>query len=735
MRMVNASATLEQLAAESGWLHRLAVALVKDEATADDLVQDTYSIAATQAPTDGRPIRPWLARVLWNRVRMASRSARRRRAREQMFGELAASPARPDEIVTRIEVQRLLAGLVLELPEPQRDVLLLHYFEGLTSSQIGMRLGISPGTVRWRLKQAIDELRDRLERRTQNRAWVPWLATFARSAPITNVAFLPKLLFAAFVLLVIVGFAIRAQLGDVAWAPPARAAAHAPVPPPELPKLDNASWPPPASAALGPDRVFGAEHRRIKGMVIDGNGHGVAGADVELDCGYDDGVKLKQRTGVGGTFAFEIDPYCRYVVTARKGDARGEQTWMGPTTLFLGGDASVDLERFDRLVQEGGVAVQLRHVSLAVIHVVDAETGGPIANAKISSRWSVDDGITAVTGPDGIARVNVLLPSRVTVDADHYAYATEVLENTKLEHRAERDRTAVLLGRGPETEPPARINLDVRLNRGIAVSGTVVGPNGKAVASASVALSGPAGAAKSVDVIAKTDASGHFETKVPAAGRYALSADRRDLTNDSFRHPVVQRLGTVAVEIPVEGYTGLTAHIAPRGEIRGTVVDLSSKPVAGARVSTRLPSLTDGTIRPVVADAQGRFVIEDVVGAVDVIANRGSEVSAFQHVQVKPGERADVVLHVGAAGISGIAVDRDGASVAGAVVLLNACCEWSPMLVDRARTTTDAGGGFSFDTPRGNFVLSVKRYEDDDYEPEDDVKVTGGSHDVRLVVP
>src|SRR5262245_4080384 len=134
MRMVNASATLEQLVADSGWLHRLAVALVKDDATADDLVQDTYSIAATQAPTDGQPVRPWLARVLRNRARTASRSARRRRAREQAFGELAAAPARPDEIVDRIELQRTLAGFVLDLVAPQRDVVLLHYFEGLTSS-------------------------------------------------------------------------------------------------------------------------------------------------------------------------------------------------------------------------------------------------------------------------------------------------------------------------------------------------------------------------------------------------------------------------------------------------------------------------------------------------------------------------------------------------------------------------------------------------------------------------
>jgi hypothetical protein len=37
--------------------------------------------------------------------------------------------------------------------------------------------------------------------------------------------------------------------------------------------------------------------------------------------------------------------------------------------------------------------------------------------------------------------------------------------------------------------------------------------------------------------------------------------------------------------------------------------------------------------------------------------------------------------------------------------------------------------------PRGNFVLSVKRTLDDDYEDEDDVKVAGGSRNVKVVVP
>lgn len=733
MGMVNASATLEQLVADSGWLHRLAVALVKDETTADDLVQDTYTIAATQAPTDGRPLRPWLARVLSNRARTASRSARRRRGREQAFGELAASPARPDEIVDRIELQRTLAGYVLGLAAPQRDVVLLHYFEGLTSKEIGVRLGLAPGTVRWRLKLAIDELRERLEQRSPNRAWVPALAAFTRTAP-TRVALLPKLLFAAFVMLTIFGFLVRAQLGTSHPETRARTSRHAPRGVPRLTMMGNTSTS--TSVPHGSGLVFGAEHRRLEGRVIDGNGHGVDGADVELECGYEDDMKQKQRSGVGGAFVFEIDPHCPYLITARKGDSAGQQSWLGPATIGVlagtrfeheGADSERDeiAEHMRELDADWfRTTVQLRRLSQSAIRVLDADTGAPIANAKISTGWIYNDGASRVTGADGVARVMVPLPVNITVEADQYAAAREVLDNPMLPGCPGRakDRTAVTLGLASRCDVPSQVNLDVRLSRGIAVSGTVIGPDGNAVAGANVVISGPTTAPppKVIDVSAKTDASGRFETKVSVAGRYLLTADRRDLTN----------AGPAGVDVPAGGRSDLIARVLPRAEIRGAVVDLSSKPVAGARVS-----VADGAVPPVVADANGRFTIENVAGAVDIIANHGSEASAFHHLRPKPGERADVVLQIGPSGISGVAVDHDGSPVEGAEVWLNLCCESNPNLVAGKRITTDATGRFAFDTPRGDFVLSVKRNEDDDYEDEDNLKVTGGSHDVRLVVP
>jgi RNA polymerase sigma-70 factor (ECF subfamily) len=729
--MANASATLEQLVADSNWLHRLAVALVKDEATADDLVQDTYTIAATHPPTDGQPHRPWLARVLLNRVRTARRSARRRSEREQAFGELAASPARPAEIVDRIELQRTLAGFVLGLAAPQRDVVLLHYFEGLTSKEIGLRLGISAGTVRWRLKQAIDELRERLEQRSPNRAWVPALAAFTRTAPRVPMALLPKLLFAAFVLLTIFGFLLRAQLGTSQSAETrGRHARHASNRAPTSTMMGDTSTSAPLSSGL----AFGAEHRRLEGRVIDGNGHGVDGADVQLECGYEDGGKQKQVSGAGGAFAFEIDPHCRYLITATKGDSAGQQSWLGPATIGVLAPARFEHEAADSERDEIAehmrefdadwfrTVVQLRRLSQSVIRVIDADTGAPIGNAKVSTGWIYDDGVSVVTDAGGIARVKVPLPANITVQADQYVTAREMLDNPSSPGcpKEAKARTSVGLGLDPKCDVPSQVTLEARLNRGISVSGTIIGPDGNAVASASVVISGPASGPPPSEVSANTDASGKFEAKVSVAGRYGVTAERRDMTNE----------GPVAVDVPAQGRTDLIARVVPRAAIRGTVVDLSSKPVAGARVS-----LADGTVPPVITDANGRFTIENVAGVVDIIANRGSDASAFLHLQLKPGERQDVTLQLGPSGISGVAVEHDGSPFEGAELWLNMCCESNPNLVPGKRITTDSTGRFAFDTPRGDFVISVKRNEVDDYEDEDDMRVTGGSHDVRLVVP
>jgi len=73
----------EQLLADAAWLDRVARALVRDPATADDLVQETWIAALRRRALGGRVGRAWLGLTLrsrlWNRRREeASRAARER---------------------------------------------------------------------------------------------------------------------------------------------------------------------------------------------------------------------------------------------------------------------------------------------------------------------------------------------------------------------------------------------------------------------------------------------------------------------------------------------------------------------------------------------------------------------------------------------------------------------------------------------------------------------------------
>jgi RNA polymerase sigma-70 factor (ECF subfamily) len=181
MEDVSRDPQLEKLTSELSWLKRLASALVRDENDANDLVQDTWLVAAEDAPTDGRPLKPWLSRVALNVVRMRSRASKRRRARETAVESFAENLPTPDELVSRVEAQRSVVDEVLRLAEPYRNTVLLHYVQDLSSAEIARRFGIPEGTVRRRLKVALDELRGRLhaEERKTGRAVLAVLAPVA----------------------------------------------------------------------------------------------------------------------------------------------------------------------------------------------------------------------------------------------------------------------------------------------------------------------------------------------------------------------------------------------------------------------------------------------------------------------------------------------------------------------------------------------------------------------------
>lgn len=113
--------------------------------------------------------------------------------RERASARAEALPSAA-ELTERAEGQRLLMEAVLGLDEAKREVVILRYYERLSSAEIARRQGVPAGTVRARLKRALDELRERLDERTGGdreqwqRALVPLAFAPERSAAAVGLA-------------------------------------------------------------------------------------------------------------------------------------------------------------------------------------------------------------------------------------------------------------------------------------------------------------------------------------------------------------------------------------------------------------------------------------------------------------------------------------------------------------------------------------------------------------------
>ena len=119
-----------------------------------------------------------------NALRQKVRGESRRERREAEASGPASLPT-PEELSERLDSERALVDELAALEEPLRSTVLLRYYEGLDSTEIARRQGIAPGTVRWRLKKGLAELRERLDRRHggDGRRWALLLIPLARPAP------------------------------------------------------------------------------------------------------------------------------------------------------------------------------------------------------------------------------------------------------------------------------------------------------------------------------------------------------------------------------------------------------------------------------------------------------------------------------------------------------------------------------------------------------------------------
>jgi RNA polymerase sigma-70 factor (ECF subfamily) len=134
---------------------------------AEDVVQDATvrawrSIARFER---GRPLRPWLLRIVANVARNERRSEGRRSQLALRAGALSArSAASPEEAVVTDAERARVTDALNRLGPDDRLTVGLRYFEQLSEREMAEVLDCPAGTVKSRLARAMGRLRTELER-------------------------------------------------------------------------------------------------------------------------------------------------------------------------------------------------------------------------------------------------------------------------------------------------------------------------------------------------------------------------------------------------------------------------------------------------------------------------------------------------------------------------------------------------------------------------------------------
>ena len=134
-------------------LYRFCLLQMKNPADAEVVLQDVFVKRLYQAPKFKSPEheRSWLYQVALNLCRDQWRRSRR----SELPLEAAAGVSLPPEELS-------LLDQVSNLPEKQRTVLHLHYYQGYNLQEIARLLGVTVPAVKMRLKRGREALRKEL---------------------------------------------------------------------------------------------------------------------------------------------------------------------------------------------------------------------------------------------------------------------------------------------------------------------------------------------------------------------------------------------------------------------------------------------------------------------------------------------------------------------------------------------------------------------------------------------
>lgn len=150
--------------------YALAIAILRDAADAEEAVADAFAQvwrSAGSFDTSRGSLSAWVNTITRSRALDRLRARRRRssaleRAAQGSDEGLALSVGAPDPADARAEqgeVGRMVRDSLAALPEPQRRVIEMAYFGGLSQSEIAADLQEPLGTIKTRMRAGMERLR------------------------------------------------------------------------------------------------------------------------------------------------------------------------------------------------------------------------------------------------------------------------------------------------------------------------------------------------------------------------------------------------------------------------------------------------------------------------------------------------------------------------------------------------------------------------------------------------
>lgn len=148
-------------------VYSLALHMLKQPPLAEEVTQDVFLniwLKAASFNSDRGQPRSWIMSVAHHRVIDVVRSRRRTTTMTDPDGyeTLERIPAGGASVESQVQQnldrERIMRALAT-LPESQKEVILLAYYEGFSQSEMSERLGLPLGTIKTRVRLAMQKLR------------------------------------------------------------------------------------------------------------------------------------------------------------------------------------------------------------------------------------------------------------------------------------------------------------------------------------------------------------------------------------------------------------------------------------------------------------------------------------------------------------------------------------------------------------------------------------------------